>query len=132
MFPYMIGQYTQDMYLACRTLLTHPPVASTLLAPICSTPLLSQMLPNPSSLMFDLRDLAKEVTIRCLVCACNPTKDAPGAELQAAKQCKIHKARSCHLPIPSVNTPTLRGPAPYLQHLTPTLLPLCPHCLVKD
>ena len=90
------------------------------------------MLPDPFSSISDLGDLAKEATVRCLVHTCEPAEDTPEVDPPAAKQHKILEARPRHLPIPSANTPTLRGPAPYSQHLTPTLSSLCPHCLAKD
>ena len=42
------------------------------------------------------------------------------------------EARQQELTIPSAMTPTVRGPAPYQQHLTPVPSHLHPHCLAKD
>ena len=42
------------------------------------------------------------------------------------------EARQQELTIPSATTPTVRGPAPYQQHLTPIPSHLRPHCLAKD
>lgn len=55
-----------------------------------------------------------------------------GVSTSVTKQCKASDARLCHLPILPPNTPTTKGPAPYLQHLNPTPSCLCPHCLTKD
>ena len=61
-----------------------------------------------------------------------PEANTPDVEPRAVKQRSTPAARTRHLPIPSPNAPTTKGPAPYPQHLTPTPSHLRPHCLARD
>ena len=75
-------------------------------------------------------ELAKKVAIRHLVRRREP--DDLDAGQRTVRQRMVPEARQRDLAIPSATTPTVRGPAPYQQHLTPVPSHLRPHCLAKD
>ena len=75
-------------------------------------------------------ELAKKVAIRHLVH--RRELDDLDAGQQTVRQRRVPEARQRDLTIPSATTPTVRGPAPYQQHLMPVPSHLCPHCLAKD
>ena len=125
-----VEKFTQDMSRVRKTLQMVPPGDSTLPVPSCST-----LLPSPTkydrfSSMSNPGELAKKVAIRHLVRRREP--DDLDAGQRTVRQRMVPEARQRDLAIPSATTPTVRGPAPYQQHLTPAPSHLRPHCLAKD
>ena len=82
--------------------------------------------------MSDPGELMRKTVVNRLVRTRGPNGDPSDDEQRASKQRKVTEARLRHIPIPPATTSTPRGPAPYLQHLTPTPSPLRPHCLARD